>query len=161
MKKLSILSDPSGAVFAEDRTHRLYLWRIWDRHLPLIMFIGLNPSTAAELRNDPTIRREIGFAVRWGYGGLFKCNAFTLVSTDPKKLNTERPIEMGANLAMRVIRRSFCSKAVAAWGGSIIKVRLGEDRVEWIKQALAPLYCLGLLNKGIPGTLYICRAILN
>jgi sec-independent protein translocase protein TatC len=34
------------------------------------MFIGLNPSTADEVKNDPTVRRCINFAITWGYGGL-------------------------------------------------------------------------------------------
>ena len=57
-----------------------------------MMFIGLNPSTADERLDDPTIRHCVGFAARWGYGGIFMCNVFTLVSTDPKKLNVETPI---------------------------------------------------------------------
>ncbi len=149
MDELRVDTEPSGAVFAEDRTHRLYLWRRWDKNLPWIMFIGLNPSKADDRRNDPTIRREIGFAVRWGYGGLFKFNAFTLVSTDPAKLNTETPLVMGADLAMRVARKR-CDKAVAAWGALITKVRSGEDRIERIKRQLSPLDCLGKTKLGHP-----------
>ncbi len=95
MEPLRIDTDPSGAVFAEERTHRLYLWRRWSTEKPWLMFIGLNPSTADERLNDPTIRRCIGFAERWGYGGMFMCNVFSLVSTDPKKLNTLPPIARG------------------------------------------------------------------
>ena len=146
---MQVDKEPSGAVFAEDRTHRLYLWRRWNNNLPWIMFIGLNPSTADERLNDPTIRREIGFAVRWGYGGLFKFNAFTLVSTDPAKLNIETPIVLGADLAMRVARER-CDKAVAAWGNLITRVRGWEDRVERIKRDLSPLYCLGTTRQGHP-----------
>ncbi len=146
---MQIDKEPSGAVFAEDRTHRLYLWRRWNTNLPWIMFIGLNPSTADERLNDPTVRRCIGFAEKWGYGGIFMCNVFTLVSSDPKKLNTEPPLVMGVNLAMRVIRRRS-EKAVAAWGGLIVKVRGWEDRVDRITQDLAPLHCLGLTKQDHP-----------
>ncbi len=146
---MQVDNEPTGAVFAEDRTHRLYLWRRWNKSLPWIMFIGLNPSTADERLNDPTVRRCIGFADRWGYGGLFMCNLFTLVSSEPAKLNTETPIVMGANLAMRVIRER-CDKAVAAWGGLIEKVRSGEDRVERVMRDLSPLYCLGTTKQGHP-----------
>ena len=142
-------NEPSGAVFADDRTHRLYLWRRWNKQGPWVMFIGLNPSTADERLNDPTVRRCIGFAVKWGYGGMFMCNVFTLVSTDPKKLNIETPIAMGASLAMRVIR-SRCREAVAGWGNLITQVRQGEDRVERIKQDLSPLHCLGMTKLGHP-----------
>ena len=60
----------SDAVFSPDRLHRYGLWRIWDDDLPKVLFIGLNPSTADELKNDPTIRRCIGYAKDWGYGCL-------------------------------------------------------------------------------------------
>jgi len=146
---MQVDKEPSGAVFAEERTHRLYLWRRWNNNLPWIMFIGLNPSTADERLNDPTIRRCIGFAEKWGYGGIFMCNVFTLVSSDPRKLNTETPLVIGAHLAMRVIR-DRCTKAVAAWGSLIIKVRRGEDRAERIQRDLSPLHCLGTTKQGYP-----------
>lgn len=142
-------NEPSGAVFTDARTHRLYLWRRWNKEGPWVMFIGLNPSTADERLNDPTVRRCIGFAVKWGYGGMFMCNVFTLVSTDPKKLNAETPIAMGAHLAMRVIRNR-CEEAVAGWGNLITQVRAGEERVERIKRDLSPLYCLGMTKQGHP-----------
>ena len=113
------------------------------------MFIGLNPSTADERLNDPTIRRCIGFAERWGYGGMFMCNVFSLVSTDPKNLNTRPAIARGTNLAMRVIR-DRCQDAVAAWGTLITKVKAGEDQVERIKRDLSPLHCLGTTKAGHP-----------
>ena len=146
---MKVDNEPSGAVFTDDRTHRLYLWRRWNKEGPWVMFIGLNPSTADERLNDPTVRRCIGFAVKWGYGGMFMCNVFTLVSTDPKKLNVETPIAMGASLAMRVIRRR-CREAVAGWGNLISQVRQGEERVEWIKRDLSPLHCLGMTKLGHP-----------
>lgn len=50
---MQVDNEPSGAVFADDRTHRLYLWRRWNQDGPWVMFIGLNPSTADERLNDP------------------------------------------------------------------------------------------------------------
>jgi hypothetical protein len=146
---MQVDNEPSGAVFTEDRLHRLYLWRRWNKEGPWVMFIGLNPSTADERLNDPTIKRCIGFASRWGYAGMFMCNVYTLVSTDPKKLNTEIPVAMGAGLTMRVIRE-LCKGAVAGWGNLITQVRDGEDRVERIKQDLSPLHCLGITKLGHP-----------
>lgn len=147
--KLQVDTEPSGAIFAEGRTHRLYLWRRWSQDKPWVMFIGLNPSTADEELNDPTIRRCIGFAHRWGYGGMFMCNVFTLVSTDPKQLNKENPVVLGADLAMRVIR-TRCKQAVAGWGALITQARRGEDRIDRIIQDIAPLHCLGFTKDGHP-----------
>ncbi|KKK47386.1 hypothetical protein LCGC14_3155750 [marine sediment metagenome] len=146
---MKVDDDPSGAVFADGRAHRLYLWRRWKKSGPWVMFIGLNPSTADESLNDPTIRRCISFAWKWGYSGMFMCNAYTLVSTNPKKLNAEAPIARAASLAMRVIRRR-CEEAVAGWGNQIVLVRGWEDRVDRLKRDLEPLHCLGVTKSGHP-----------
>lgn len=146
---MQVDNESSGAVFADDRNHRLYLWRRWNKDRPWLMFIGLNPSTADERLNDPTVRRCIGFAHRWGYGGIFMCNVFTLVSSNPQKLNSQPPLVQGAYFVMKVIRER-CDKAVASWGNLITKVRTGESRVERIKEGLSPLYCLGTTKQGQP-----------
>jgi hypothetical protein len=113
------------------------------------MFIGLNPSTANERLNDPTIRRCMGFANRWGYGGIFMCNVFTLVSKDPKALNHENQLAQGSNLSMKIIREK-CKEAVAAWGALIAQVRNWENRIARIENDLAPLSCLGMTKDGHP-----------
>ncbi|MCB9902553.1 MAG: DUF1643 domain-containing protein, partial [Planctomycetes bacterium] len=45
----------STATFSPCRTYRYSLTRIWDDAAPVCGFILLNPSTADETRNDPTI----------------------------------------------------------------------------------------------------------
>lgn len=147
--ELLVDKEPSGAVFTDGRRHRLYLWRRWNPTLAWIMIIGLNPSTADERLNDPTVKRCIGFAARWGFGGMFMCNVFTLVSTDPKGLNKEPPLVPSANLAMRVIRGK-CKEAVAAWGNLITQVRGWEERIDRIERDLAPLTCMGRTQLGHP-----------
>ena len=66
----------SGAGFSLCRTWRYKLWRRWSSAGPIVAFIGLNPSTADELNDDPTIRRCIGFARHWGFGGMYMLNVF-------------------------------------------------------------------------------------
>lgn len=82
-------TSEDNAFFSSDRKHRIWLCRIWDSTKPRIMFIGLNPSTANETSNDPTIRRVKSMANSWGYGGVYMMNLFTFISTDPKKLNIQ------------------------------------------------------------------------
>ena len=81
-----ILSPDSTAEFSPCRTYRYALWRWWDRSRPYAMFIGLNPSTADEVNNDPTVSRCIGYSRRWGYGGLCMTNIFAYRSTDPARM---------------------------------------------------------------------------
>ena len=66
--------------------YRYALWRVWDTALPLVAFIGLNPSTADDRTDDPTIRRCVGFAKSWGYGGLRMFNLFAFRATDPAEM---------------------------------------------------------------------------
>lgn len=76
----------SGATFSACRKWRYLLWRIWDASLPLLCFIGMNPSSADENENDATITRMLVRAMQGGYGGLLVVNGFALVETYSDKL---------------------------------------------------------------------------
>ncbi len=78
------MTTTSSATFSPDRIHRYALWRTWDKSKGIAMFIGLNPSTADEVKNDPTVTRCINYAKRWGYGGMIMSNIFAFRATDPK-----------------------------------------------------------------------------
>jgi hypothetical protein len=48
--------------------HRYVLRREWNQNVRGILnWIMLNPSTADDHFDDPTIRRCVGFAKRWGF----------------------------------------------------------------------------------------------
>jgi len=76
------------ANFSKDKKFRYCLTRDWSGLFPVktVMFIGLNPSTADDKIDDPTIRRCIGFASSWGYNKLIMTNLFAWRETDSKKL---------------------------------------------------------------------------
>ena len=82
--------DLAGAHFEDDRQYRYLLWRNWDELKPKIMFIGLNPSTANEEKDDPTIRRVCIFAKKWGFGGVYMANLFPFVTAYPKELEKNK-----------------------------------------------------------------------
>jgi hypothetical protein len=68
-------------------------WRYWlSRRLSMgeraIAFVGLNPSTADAVQDDPTIRREVDYARRWGFDWYFKANLYAYRSTNPDVLKT-------------------------------------------------------------------------
>lgn len=83
LNRLFAVDSPveSGAEFSDCRTYRYALWRKWDWQgfANQVMFIGLNPSTADETEDDPTIRRCIRFAKDRGFGGLMMMNATNAV----------------------------------------------------------------------------------
>lgn len=80
------LIGDSGALFSPCKRYRYRLWREWDASKPTIAFCMLNPSTADQFKNDPTIERCQRRAVMLGYGRLEIVNIFALRSTDPRAL---------------------------------------------------------------------------
>jgi hypothetical protein len=77
-----------GADISANGLYRYSLWRIWEPTQPLVMFIGLNPSTADATTDDHTIRRCLRFSFDWGYGSLVMTNLFAFRATDPKVMLT-------------------------------------------------------------------------
>lgn len=137
-----------GAEFSRCRKYRYTLWRRWDfeSELNQCMFIGLNPSTADETNNDPTVRRCIRFAKDWGFTGLLMMNAYGFRATDPKVMKAEpKPVGPGND------------KAFARWGpkvGLIIAAwgtHCTEDREQNICNVLnRQVNCLGRTKAGRP-----------
>ena len=112
----STLQPDNGARFSMCRVYRYALWRFWDRSLPFGMFIGLNPSTADETNNDPTVRRCIRFVRDWGFGGLIMTNAFAIRATDPRvMLAHEDPIGPNNDYWLKRIADE-AGIVIAAWG---------------------------------------------
>jgi hypothetical protein len=113
MIKYKIKTD---AILSADRKYRYVLSRIWDESKPTVMIIGLNPSTADEEKNDPTIIRCINFAKNWGYGGVYMLNLFGFRATQPKNMfNAENPI--GDENDKYIVKYSkICDKVICAWG---------------------------------------------
>ncbi len=76
-----------SARFSECGFHRTRLERIWgSERAPAVLFVGMNPSTADETANDPTVARECDFARRWGFERLVKVNWASRRATFPKDL---------------------------------------------------------------------------
>lgn len=134
------------AAISNDLKYRYELTRVWDSSKPLVAFIGLNPSTADDKIDDPTIRRCIGFAKTWGFGGLIMGNIHALRSTDPKALyHSEDPTGI-MNDAYLMSIKSRALITVAAWGvhGEL------QGRGEKVKKLLEYCYVLGLTKDGHP-----------
>lgn len=146
----------SGAEFSECRTYRYALWRHWDweGYASCCMFIGLNPSTADETVNDPTIRRCINFAKSWGYGGIYMMNLYAFRATLPTDMvKAVDPVGPGNDQAFGYYR-SKVGKVVAAWGSIETRYR---PRLSWssrikavLSQVNQPVWCLGKTQDGSP-----------
>lgn len=109
-----------GANFSICRKHRYALWRIWDPAKPMVMFIGLNPSSANEEKNDPTISSVDRLSKFNGYGGFYMMNCWSYISTDPDELNDLSGKEVNFEWLQKIA--SQCLDVVFAWGNfKIIK----------------------------------------
>ncbi len=117
------LGFDSGATMSVDRLYRYRLWRSWGSREHRCVFVGLNPSTADEQRDDPTIRKCVGFAKRWGFGAIDMVNLFAWRSTDPTGLLTA-PMPVGADNDA-FLREAFdgAHRIVWAWGRHTARVR--------------------------------------
>lgn len=137
----------SGANFSECRQYRYTLWRVWDTALPKVLFIGLNPSTANEDTNDPTIQSVIRIAKHNGYGGIYMMNCWAYIATDPKLLK-HNPASNAWNDNMLTVIKRGCKDVVFAWGAFKIVKQLGRDKEleEMFQRALA----IGITADGSP-----------
>lgn len=138
-----------GAVFDASGRYRYSLWRAWYVDHPRVGFIMLNPSTADEQRNDPTIRRCIEFARVWEFGSVEVVNLFAYKATDMKELlKVDDPIgDENDFFIEKAIER--CSTVVVGWGtkGTL----LGRDRqVLQLLVRRQDVYCLGVTKDGHP-----------
>src|SRR3546814_11714 len=127
-----------GAIISECGKYRYRLWRIWDDTKPQCMFIMLNPSTADADLDDPTIRRCIGFAKSWGYGGLQVCNLFAYRSTEPRELL--KVFHPGGLENIWHLREAaaVCEIVVCSWGNHAIVDKLMKGKSEYALLAEFP-----------------------
>lgn len=135
------------AVFSPCRTWRYTLER---EVAPLTghgtcVFIGLNPSTADEVEDDPTIRRCIRFTRDWGYAKYVMLNLFGIRSTDPLGIaDAADPVGPDND---EWIRRTIADAdiVIAAWGAFPT-----NGRAEQVLPMIPLPFCLGVTSNGSP-----------
>ena len=140
----------SGALFNGTFSCRYSLWRIWEKTGDYLLFIGLNPSTANGIKDDPTIRRLINFAKSWGFGGLFCGNLFSLVSSNPANLLYESAVELQGGPNDQAIKRmrEIATLVLVGWGTwGIHASSRAEDVLALVGE---PVHCLKVTRKGEP-----------
>lgn len=143
---------PIECVFSPCQRYR-YIWQTkWDTRPPCV-FIGLNPSTADLEKSDPTVRRCMNYAERWGYGALVMLNLFAFRATDPKDMKQEAD-PVGPLNGQTI--RDTCGWAtimgglvVAAWG--VHGVHNGQAKRVRSMLGNIPLYYLKMTKAGEPG----------
>jgi hypothetical protein len=135
--------DPSGEF-------RFQLQRVWDAALPHVCWIALNPSVANASKPDPTVTRLIGFAKRWGCGGLHVVNLFAVVSPYPMFIDpAKEPFE--ENDRWILDSAQGCEIVVACWGAEPVAVERGRQVIQNLaREGITDIKCLGKTKDGHP-----------
>ena len=136
---------PCSAVLSPCRVFRYELWRRWS-DAPACVFVGLNPSTADETNDDPTIRKCVGYAKRWGYGSLCMVNLFAFRATLPKDmLAAADPVGPENDDTLKRLAHD-AGIIIAAWGND--GGHLGRDKA--VMAMLPALHALKQNKDGSP-----------
>lgn len=150
---------PSGAQFSRCRKWRYLLWRRWASG-PVANFLMLNPSTADEVKLDPSCARARAYAERWGCGALIVTNLFGWRATDPDEMKAVRdPVGRGNDAAILATARA-AGVVVCAWGNHGRHQRRSEHVRAYLRTAGVRLYVLRLNGSGEPAhPLYLPGAL--
>jgi len=140
-----------AAVFSEDRRYRYLLRRFCGfGNNGVCLFIMLNPSTADETRDDPTIRRCIRYANRWEYNQLLVCNLFSFRTVSPQKMKEETSPIGKENDWWIENAAKHSNLIVLAWGNHGNHLQRSTQVVQNLRKIKDTLYCLGQTNSGEP-----------
>jgi hypothetical protein len=144
-----------SATLSPCRRYRYALWRRWGPGA-YVMFIGLNPSTADETQDDPTLRRCMTFARDWGYDALCMTNLFAYRATVPADMKrVAEPVGAENDRTLATLARG-AGLVVAAWGTHGTHL----DRGQWVRQLVPGLHHLRLTQGGHPAhPLYLPAAL--
>ncbi|MEM7242250.1 MAG: DUF1643 domain-containing protein [Pseudomonadota bacterium] len=149
----------SIAEYSECEQFRYTLTRVWDTDAPRAAFIMLNPSTATEVQNDPTVERCERRARAMGFGAFRVCNIFAYRATDPRDMRAASdPIGPLNDEAIRAAV-AWADKVICAWGTHGAHLDRGPAVEALLRDTGAALYHLGLSQAGHPKhPLYISYA---
>lgn len=143
-----------SAIFSECGLYRYRLSRDLGRQGPIVCMIGVNPSDADAEKNDATIRKDIGFGDRNGWGKLVKVNLCAAVSTDVRRLaRMTDPVGPDNNDHLKA--EMLCADfVIACWGPPTkLPMRLRNRWREVLRLAELNgvlLHCIGTTNEGHP-----------
>lgn len=139
----------SEAVYSDCEAYRYLLTRTWAPG-PRALFIMLNPSTATEVQNDPTVERCERRARALGFGAFRVTNIFAWRATDPRKMRAVADPIGAANDAAIVESLASAQLVVCAWGNHGLHLDRGQQVVTLLRQAGATLHHFGLTGQDQP-----------
>lgn len=140
----------SEAIYSDCELYRYALTRIWEPEGRRILFVMLNPSTATEVQNDPTVERCERRARALGYGAFRVCNIFAWRETDPRKMRAAADPVGPENDAAIVEGAGWAQTILCAWGTHGAHLDRGPAVEHLLRATNRPLHSLGLSKAGHP-----------
>lgn len=117
-----------------------------------ILWVGMNPSTADALVDDPTCARERAFSQSWGYTRYLKGNVMDWRATFPSDVPLDP--DLAATAQGHAALESMAREAhliVAAWGRLPPRlVHLVPPATRILARSGTPVVCLGRNADGSP-----------
>jgi hypothetical protein len=139
----------SEAVYSDCEAYRYLLTRAWGGG-PKALFVMLNPSTATEVQNDPTVERCEKRARSLGFGAFRVTNIFAFRATDPRVMRaTQDPVGPGNDDAIRQ-SVDWADKIVCAWGNHGLHLDRGAKVETLLRTKGVRLFHLGLTSQNQP-----------
>lgn len=150
----------SVAIYSPCEAYRYALTRIWNAAGGRVAFVMLNPSTATEVQNDPTVERCERRARALGFGGFRVVNIFAYRATDPRVMRAEADPVGADNDAAIAEAAVWADRIVCAWGSHGAHMARGAAVESLLRSTGKPLFHLGLTQAGAPKhPLYIGYAV--
>jgi hypothetical protein len=141
----------STAVYSPCEAYRYLLTRVWNPEGEKALFVMLNPSTATEVQNDPTVERCERRARALGFGAFRVTNIFAFRATDPRVMRAVAdPIGPGNDAAIADSAQSWADRIICAWGTHGAHLGRGAQVERLLRATGRPLFTLGLSQGGHP-----------
>jgi len=140
----------SCAAYSHCMAYRYFLARVWNPLAPKVLFVMLNPSTATEFQNDPTVERCERRARSMGFGTIMVCNIFGLRSTNPDLLKTVHDPVGPENDATILTAATLSDMIICAWGSHGALLSRGPLVAQMLSTSGQKLFCLGECASGAP-----------
>lgn len=140
----------SVAVYSLCQRYRYSLTRVWDGASARATFVMLNPSTATEFQNDPTVERCERRARALDYGAFCVTNIFAFRATDPRVMRAEADPSGPGNDAAIQSAALWANIVICAWGTHGAHLDRGSQVEHQLRATGQPLMHLGLTQGGHP-----------
>jgi hypothetical protein len=140
----------SWAVYSDCERYRYTLQREWDGGAGRVTFVMLNPSTATEVQNDPTVERCERRARAMGYGAFVVVNIFAFRATDPGDMRGAGDPIGPENDAAILQAAAWADRIICAWGTHGAHMGRGPQVAQMLLAQGHLLHHLGLAKGGAP-----------